>query len=55
MNTYDAQFDLRRRHPFGRLKVLENEVRSVYARLILRKTLNIAYGNSSGETLDVFS
>lgn len=54
MKDYDAQFDLRKRHPFGRFKVLENEARSVYARLILNNTIDVAYGPRTGQTLDVF-
>ncbi|WP_444897257.1 alpha/beta hydrolase [Microbulbifer sp. SSSA005] len=54
MSEYDDQFNLRKRHPFGRLHLLINELQSHLATQSLRSSLDISYGDSSGEKLDIF-
>lgn len=52
--NFDAQFNLRRRHPFGRFYYLQNAFESFVARRVFRCDLDVAYGNSSGQRLDIF-
>lgn len=54
MTSYDVQFNLRRRHPLGRLHLLKNELQSVYVRWTLKHSLDVAYGQSPGEKIDLF-
>ena len=50
----DAQLDLRRRHPFSRLNLWKNGIQSRLAQVELQGELDVAYGTSAGQTLDVF-
>ncbi|AWF81447.1 hypothetical protein BTJ40_11800 [Microbulbifer sp. A4B17] len=54
MTEYDDQFNLRKRHPFGRVHLLVNELQSYVARKTLRSSLDISYGDSPGEKVDIF-
>ncbi|WP_053042824.1 alpha/beta hydrolase [Thalassomonas actiniarum] len=54
MTCLDEQFNLRKRHPLGRVHLLANKLQSCVARLTLRKSLDISYGHSSGEKVDIF-
>lgn len=54
MTGYDEQFNLRKRHPMGRVFMLLNEVKSLQARLTLKKSLNVSYGESDGQRVDIF-
>lgn len=50
----DAQFKLRERHPFARLHLLKNAAESHLARYSLSCELDVRYGASEGQKLDVF-
>ncbi|WP_419909036.1 alpha/beta hydrolase [Hoeflea sp.] len=50
----DDQFNLRKRHPVSRLNLLKNAAQSNWARLVLDCSLDVAYGESSGQRLDIF-
>ncbi|WP_052249099.1 alpha/beta hydrolase [Leisingera sp. ANG-Vp] len=50
----DSQFDLRRRHPFARFHLLANAVQSQVARCRLRCSLDVSYGSTAGQKLDIF-
>ena len=54
MTNYDHQFNLRKRHPLGRLHLLINELQSYTTRRTLRKSLDVTYGITSGEKIDIF-
>ncbi|WP_444913027.1 alpha/beta hydrolase [Microbulbifer sp. ZKSA004] len=54
MSEYDDQFNLRKRHPFGRVHLLINELQSYLATQTLRNSLDISYGDSPGEKIDIF-
>ena len=54
MTNYDDQFNLRRRHPLGRVHLFINELQSYIARLTLKKSLDVSYGNGFGEKVDIF-
>ena len=54
MTDYNDQFNLRKRHPLGRVHLLTNELQSYVTRFALRKSLDIGYGNSFGEKVDIF-
>lgn len=54
MNNHDEQFNLRKRHPLGRIHLLANVLQSYVARSTLRKSLDNSYGNSVGERIDIF-
>lgn len=51
---YDDAFNLRRRHPLARWHLMCNAVQSHIARYQLPHHLNIAYGDTNGQTLDIF-
>ncbi|WP_444931059.1 alpha/beta hydrolase [Microbulbifer sp. SSSA002] len=54
MKEYDDQFNLRKRHPLGRVHILVNELQSYIARKTLDRSIDVSYGNSPGEKLDIF-
>ncbi len=54
MNAFDDQFNLRRRHPVGRTVLLFNLVESLFAQTFLTCSLDISYGESAGQMLDIF-
>ncbi len=54
MTNYDEQFNLRKRHPLGRIHLLKNAVQSYVARHKLHCELDISYGESLGQKLDIF-
>ena len=54
MTNYDEQFNLRKRHPSGRLHLLCNAIQSVLARWTHQHTLDLSYGESAGEKIDIF-
>ena len=54
MANFDKAFNLRRRHPTGMLHMLANEVQSRFTRLTYRASLDVSYGSSPGEKLDIF-
>ena len=50
----DEQFNLRKRHPLGRFHLLANVIESQIARWTHTKFLNVSYGESAGQVLDIF-
>ena len=54
IENIDDQFDLRRRHPSGRLYFLLNAFESAVKRYMLNCDLDVEYGDSPGQRLDVF-
>lgn len=54
MKNYDEQFNLRKRHPLGRLHLLHNALQSSWARKRLTHTSDVSYGDSSGQCIDLF-
>ena len=54
MENFDKEFNLRKRHPTGMLHMLANEVQSRLTRLNYRASLDVSYGQSPGEKLDIF-
>ena len=50
----DKQFDLRRRHRLARLHLVRNAIESRLAQRELRCELDVAYGESEGQKLDIF-
>jgi len=54
MTQYDEQFNLRKRHPLGRIHLLRNEFESCIARLALNNSLDVNYGESVREKIDIF-
>ena len=54
MQQYDDQFNLRKRHPFGKVELLKNMVQSHLATLTLKHSLDVSYGKRRGEKLDIF-
>ena len=53
-HLHEEQFNLRKRHPWGRLHLVANELESSIARRTLKKSLDVAYGESPGQRLDIF-
>ncbi len=51
---YDSQFNLRRRHRLSPLYLALNSVQSAIARVRLPCHLDVQYGDSDGQKLDVF-
>lgn len=54
MVNFDKEFNLRKRHPEGKLHLFANELQSYLTRLCFRASLDVSYGASSGEKLDIF-
>lgn len=54
MHTNDVQFNLRKRHPIGRLRVPLQTLQSVFSRTWLNNTLDVSYGPTAGQQLDIF-
>jgi arylformamidase len=54
MENFDKAFNLRKRHPSGVLHMLANEIQSRIARRVYRASLDVSYGASAGEKLDIF-
>ena len=54
MLNYDEQFNLRKRHPLGRVHLLINAVQSHIARLTLKNSLDVSYGDTAGQKMDIF-
>ena len=54
MANYDQAFNLRKRHPSGKLHLFANELQSYLCRICFNASLDVSYGTSSGETLDIF-
>ncbi len=53
-STLDEQFNLRRRHPSGRFYKWLNSIQSSIARTTMACDLDISYGDSPGQRLDIF-
>ncbi len=54
MHNYDHEFNLRRRHPFGRVHMVTNQLQSLWARATMNCHLDHAYGATNGQTVDIF-
>ena len=54
MTTLDHQFNLRKRHPSGKYYMLLNTIESMFAARRLPCSLDVSYGNSPGQQVDVF-
>lgn len=54
MHEFDEQFNLRKRHPIARSILLQNELESWIAPLLLPCSLDVSYGDSAGQKLDIF-
>lgn len=54
MTYYDAQLDLRKRHPFAKFHMLTNALQSKIAKVRLTHYQDISYGESAGEKVDIF-
>ncbi|CAM3667274.1 alpha/beta hydrolase [Vibrio aquimaris] len=54
MDNYDHEFNLRRKHPFGRVHLIANQLQSAWARATMTCHLDIAYGPTTGQTVDIF-
>ena len=54
MTTLDDQFNLRKRHPSGKYYLLLNTIQSMLAAWRLRCSLDVSYGDSPGQRVDVF-
>jgi len=54
MTNYDEQFNLRKRHPLSKVYLYANELQSYITRLTSKASLDISYGQSQGERIDVF-
>lgn len=54
MTDIDIQFNLRRRHPCARYQLLLNIGESLVAQLLLKCSLDVRYGESAGQMLDIF-
>lgn len=54
MTNLDDQFDLRKRHPSGKVYMLRNFLESMVAARRLRCSLDVSYGDSPGQQVDVF-
>lgn len=50
----DDQFNLRRRHPLARHYLLINAFESVLARSFLECELDVSYGDTDGQSVDIF-
>lgn len=50
----DDQFNLRKRHPVARNYLLLNALQSLMARYQLTSSLDVSYGDSPGQKLDIF-
>jgi arylformamidase len=55
MENYDVQFNLRRRHPVARWRILYDEVNSAFTRLMTKHDADISYGDTPGQKLDIFA
>lgn len=53
-SNFDADFNLRARHPVARLHLLTNVIESKISQHALKCSLDISYGNSDGQKIDVF-
>ncbi|WP_136660473.1 alpha/beta hydrolase [Nitratireductor sp. XY-223] len=54
MSDFDDQFNLRKRHPISRYHLLLNVFQSLLARQLMDCSLDISYGDSAGQSLDIF-
>lgn len=54
MNNYDEQFNLRKRHPFGKFHLFANILQSKIVRKKLLAELDVCYGDTTGQKLDIF-
>ena len=52
--NFDQQFNLRKRHPFAKYYLLANEIQSAITRLTHSCSIDISYGDSTGQKLDIF-
>lgn len=50
----DDQFNLRRRHPLAKHYLLVNAFQSVLARSFLECELDVSYGDTAGQSIDIF-
>ncbi len=50
----DDQFNLRRRHPLARHYLLVNAFQSLLARSFLKCELDVSYGDTDGQSVDIF-
>ncbi|MES0882376.1 alpha/beta hydrolase [Roseibium sp. SCP14] len=51
---FDEQFNLRKRHPIARLHLLKNVIQSHLVQHVQKCLLDVSYGDSSGQKLDIF-
>ncbi|MEM9634916.1 MAG: alpha/beta hydrolase [Pseudomonadota bacterium] len=51
---FDEQFNLRKRHPFARFHLLMNEFQSHFVQRVQKCQLDISYGDSPGQKIDIF-
>ena len=54
MRQFDEGLNLRKRHPFGRGWLMLNKLQSVVAIASLPNDLDVTYGDSGGQKLDIF-
>ena len=53
-DNIDNQFNLRRRHPLAKHCLLINACQSVLARISLENELDVRYGETAGQSVDIF-
>lgn len=53
-SVLDSELNLRKRHPFSRGYLVLNQLQSLVASKLLPSMLDISYGDSEGQRLDVF-
>ena len=54
MKKHEEHFNLRKRHASGKFHLLKNEIESLIARISLKSSLDISYGDTLGQKLDIF-
>ncbi|MEM7393626.1 MAG: alpha/beta hydrolase [Verrucomicrobiota bacterium] len=54
MTDYDKQLNLRKRHPLGRVHLRINALQSGFTRLTLKTSLDLRYGSTPGQRIDLF-
>lgn len=53
-SNLDEQFDLKRRHPLGRFYKYLNSLQSSFSRRAMKCAVDIPYGETEGQKLDIF-
>ncbi|MCV0424229.1 MAG: alpha/beta hydrolase [Roseibium sp.] len=54
MEEFEDQFNLRKRHPFSRYNLVLNVFQSMMVRAQLTCSIDVSYGDSEGQKLDIF-